>query len=127
MQLSNNTTDEMVTTEQEWITTDEMVTTEEETSGTSGSENQNSIDIRQLVNNLSHHKLINLKENIKNIVGIELDKTLSITKGKMFNYKGELPSEVQITEGKFDMVLIDKVLRDLLFFNKDLYMKTVIS
>jgi len=126
MQLSNNTTEE-VTTEQEWITTDEMVTTEEETSGTSGSENQNSIDIRQLVDNLSHHKLLNLKENIKNIVGIELDKTLSITKGKMFNYKGELPSEVQITEGKFDMVLIDKVLRDLLFFNKDLYMKTVIS
>jgi hypothetical protein len=99
------------------------VTTEE----SEPSAKQNYIDIQQLVSNLSHHRLINLKENIKDVIGLELEKTLNTTKGKLYNYKGELPSEMQITIDKDDMVLIDKALRDLLFFDKDLYMKTIIK
>jgi hypothetical protein len=88
---------------------------------------QNNVNIKQLISNLSHHRLINLKDNIKSVVGPELDKTINTTKGKIHNYKGEMPSEVAVTKDKDGMVLIDKVLRDLLFFDKDLYMKTIVK
>lgn len=124
MQRSNKSSYAMIPTDDEWVTTEEeRVPTEE----AKVSAKQNYVDIKQLVSNLSHHKLLNLKEDIKKVVGIELDKTINTMKGKMFNYKGEMPSEEQVTEGIDDMVLIDKVLRDLLFFNKELYMKTIIK
>jgi hypothetical protein len=83
--------------------------------------------IMQIVDNLSHHKILNLKSNVKNIIEPEINKTININKGKIYNYKGKMPEEVMVEKDKENMALIDKVLRDLLFFNKDLYMKTVVQ
>lgn len=77
-------------------------------------------NIRQIVNNLSDSKFVKLPQDMISLVDGEIGKTLNTFKGT-----SSFEEEVNAPENTMQMYKIDKVLRDLLFFNNDLYDKII--
>lgn len=85
------------------------------------------MNFRQIVQNLSDSKILSLPENIISLSDKEINRTLASFKGSSLDFEGKPIEEVNAPENTMRMLKIDKVLRDLLFFDKDLYKDVVVK
>jgi hypothetical protein len=84
--------------------------------------NNNSNILKQIVSHFTDNKLLNIGKDISSMASPEFDKTLHIMSGKK-NYKGDYFIDVDIKDekDKDTYILIDKVLRDLHYFDLEKY------
>ena len=72
----------------------------------------------QMHNHVSNNKLLNVSNDISRIVGQELGKTINLMSGKP-NYNNTYFEDIDISkeEDKDSLINIDKVLRDLHYYD----------
>lgn len=80
--------------------------------------------LQNIYNAFTNNKLMNVSSDVRHIIDTELAKTVYIMSAKP-NYRGQNFEDVDISQepDKDNLVNIDKVLRDLHYYDQKLYIK----